>query len=187
MEVAGEVRKDLVIVNQDLCRNLCRKYIVRQLNRNNLNEIASCLPEVQFLNNPAHAVVHAIADALEEESGTQIEQILETLDITAANLEERYDLIMHNLFKDTINWGKIFAYIALSARMVVYCTKSEELQSRIPSLVTLTETVMESRLHQWIERQGGFEPIYSTKDLIHLSQAVQTILFNLSAIDAAFK
>ena len=184
------VRSGMVAVDRDLCKSLARKYVITQLRRNNFNEIANTLPKVKNVNDHVHMVVQEIADTLVEERGGQFEDMLNTLNLDDSSIEHTYDTIMYEMFKDTVNWGKIVTFIAFSAHMAVYCAKTDELQHRVKDIVSWADKVMKEKLEQWIEGQGGLQDFVSHYDTenwrVNLSSAVLALGVTFVAFAGGF-
>ncbi len=160
-----------------LCQHLPRKYIAVQLRRNNFHELASTLPRARFTsNNNIYTSVQEIADTLEEERGVQFDQMLFTMNVNSSNIGQTYDNIMYEMFRDTINWGKIITYITFTAHMAVYCARNNLLRDQVPDIVTWADRVMEEQLEGWIRSQGGLQAFldhYGTADWqVNLSSGV---------------
>ena len=187
-DVGAEERK--AAFDKDLCRSIPTNYIVYWLKRQGFLDLANSLPELQHTSNHVHEVIKEIADTLQEERGLQFKEMLATLDLNADNIEQTYDSIMYEMFKDKVNWGKIIAFIGFTAHIGVHCAGKDSLKEQVPFLLNWADRVMEDQLQSWIEAQGGVQAFvehYDTEDWrVDLSTGVIFAGFALTAVTVGF-
>lgn len=175
-----------LMMDTERCKSLARKYISTQLRRNGFTDIARQLPRVKNPSDHVHEVLKEIADTLDEERGDQFDEMLSVLSLDDRNIEHTYDTIVYEMFKDTINWGKIVTFITFSAHMAVHCAKKEELRPKVQDIVSWTDKEMEEKLQAWIMEQGGLQAFiqhYDTENWrVSLSTAVVGLGMGLAVL-----
>lgn len=174
-----------VIMDTDRCKSLARKYINTQLKRNGFSEIVDMLPRVKNPYDHVHEVLKEIADTLDEERSQQFDDMLRVLGMDASNMEHTYDIIIYEMFRDAINWGRIVTFITFSAHMAVYCARQEKLRHKVLDIVSWTDKEME-KLQSWILDQGGLQAFirhYDTENWrVSLSAAVMSVGVSLAVL-----
>ena len=174
-----------VIQDIDGYKSLARKYISTQLKRNGFSDIVRMLPGVTNPSDHIHEVLKEIADTLDEERRQQFDDMLNVLNMDDDNMKHTYDVIMYELFRDEINWGRIITFITFAAHMAVYCAKQEELRHKVPDIVLWTDKKMEN-LQSWIWDQGGLQAFiehYDTKNWhVSLSSAIMVLGIGLAVV-----
>lgn len=181
MEIASNkhFNRPPVMLDTDRYKSLARKYISTQLRRNGFTEIASTLPRIKNPSDRVHDVLKEIADTLDEERGAQFDEMLRILSLDESNIEDTYDTIVYEMFKDTVNWGKIVTFIAFSAHMAVHCAKQESLRQMVPNIVAWTDREMEEKLQDWILEQGGLQAFIHHYDTENWRVSLSTALMGL--------
>jgi len=177
-------------IDKELCKSIPRNYIVYWLKRNGFVELANSLPVLHYTGNHVHEVIQEIADTLLEERELQFQEMLATLNLTADNIEQTYDSIMYEMFKDKVNWGKIITFVGFTAHFCVHCARSNSLRQKVPNVLDWADGVMNDQLQSWIEAQGGVQAFvehYDTENWrVDLSTGVMFAGLALTAVTAGF-
>ena len=176
-----------IILDIESTKALPRSYIITQLKKKGFTDIANKLPQVSNPENHVHEVLREIADILNEERGEQFEDMLRELaPADYSSLKKTNDMIVYEMFKDEINWGRVVTFIVFSSHIVLYCAQRENLSQNVGDVVNWIETMMEERLHDWIEQQGGWQAFVQHYDneswRVNLSTAILGLGVGLAAV-----
>lgn len=169
------------IFDKETIQSLPRHYIITQLRKNGHADIANKLTPVDNPDNRVHASFSEIAASLEEERAEQFADMLNTLALEDSNLKRTYNTIVDEMFKEHIHWGRIVTFIVFTSNMVLYCARSRSLKHRVPEIMTWTDTVMNEKMHRWIEEQGGWQAFVEHFDLENWRVSLSTLLLGLGA------
>ena len=105
--------------------------------------------------------------------------MLNTLAIQESTLKQTYDTIVEEMFKGQTHWGKMVTFVVFTSHIVLYCAKRENLKHKVPDVVNWTETVIDEKLHRWIEEQGGWQAFVEHFDTENWRISLSTVLLGL--------
>lgn len=86
--------------------------------------------------------------------GDELRNSIDILDISDDNVYDTFHEIILEIFKD-INWGRIMSVMCVATTMASRAIK-ERRMSLVERLEAWLQIVVEERLQDWIEKQGGW-------------------------------
>lgn len=139
---------------EDLC-NFARCYIADQLKRNGHSKLADTLSTFETVGNVFHRLINKIASQLAEERKEQLEEMCFELQISGETLQDTFDAISKEMFRNDIKWGRIVSFIAFSGALAVYCAENS-METFVSKVLKWTESFIEVNLLQWMISEGGW-------------------------------
>lgn len=116
--------------------------------------------------SPAARHLRRVADELIEENRQLFETMCDQLHLTPASTYATFVGIADEIFQTGTNWGRIVAFLAFGATLVVYCASREDLAQLIENIVEWISLYMNQNLGPWINNNGGWVSMFGiTTDL----------------------
>lgn len=107
--------------------------------------------------SPAARHLRRVADELIEENRQLFETMCDQLHLTPASTYATFVGIADEIFQTGTNWGRIVAFLAFGATLVVYCASREDLAQLIENIVEWISLYMNQNLGPWINSNGGWD------------------------------
>lgn len=112
-------------------------------------------------SNPSQAALYLrrVADELIEANRQLFDSMCDRLNLTQTTTYSTFVGIADEMFQSGQNWGRIVAFLAFGATLVVYCAQREDLASLVNNIVGWLSRYMEQNLGNWIDENGGLVSI----------------------------
>lgn len=82
------------------------------------------------------------------------------LHITLDTAYQSFEQVVHELFRDGINWGRIVAFFSFGGALC-FESANKEMEVLIPRIIEWMATYLNNALGPWIQRNGGWEAFVS--------------------------
>ncbi|CAN2390667.1 Bcl-2-like protein 1 [Pristimantis euphronides] len=160
-------------------KNLVQNFICKKLSQKGFNPSCCSDPEPGVLLNGASPSAQvdaqaAIAPPEDTVAGDVLQALLEASDefelryrrafsdlthqlhITLDTAYQSFEHVVHELFRDGINWGRIVAFFSFGGALCFEST-NKEMEVLIPRIIEWMATYLDTALGPWIETNGGWE------------------------------
>ena len=133
-----------------------KSYAIEQLRKNGYTSLAgSVTANFKTHSKMIEHLVNKITNRFADERKEQLEEICFELQISSENLQETFQTISDEMFRNNINWSRIVSFIAFSGALTLYCAE-HNMQSRVPDVLRWIEDFVVERLSMWISSNGGW-------------------------------
>ncbi|XP_044129062.1 bcl-2-like protein 1 [Bufo gargarizans] len=160
--------------NQVLVQNfICKKLLQKGFN------LSCCAdPEPGTLLNGTSPSAQTVAQTAAPPQGAVAEDVLQALLEASEEFELRYrrafsdltcqlhitldtayqsfEQVVHELFRDGINWGRIVAFFSFGGALC-FESANKEMEVLIPRIIEWMATYLDTALGPWIQTNGGWE------------------------------
>lgn len=82
------------------------------------------------------------------------------LHITLDTAYQSFEQVVHELFRDGINWGRIVAFFSFGGALC-FESANKEMEVLIPRIIEWMATYLDTALGPWIQTNGGWEAFVS--------------------------
>lgn len=166
---------------EDLCtiKAFIRHYTVNRLRESTFHHLADALTDFAEPSLAYHALLKRCI-RLAEEKRKEFEDMCNQLNVDE-NLKEVYHSIVVQIFSDAVNLGRILAFVAFSAELVVHCARIGREDRAVEVAGWGTDVETQRRLDQWVREQGGWNQAVSNQPITNVN-AVAAITTTLVAV-----
>ncbi|XP_075032652.1 bcl-2-like protein 1 [Mixophyes fleayi] len=78
------------------------------------------------------------------------------LHITLDTAYQSFEQVVHELFRDGTNWGRIVAFFSFGGALCVE-SANKEMEQLLPRIIQWMTTYLDTSLQPWIQANGGWE------------------------------
>ncbi|XP_018411911.1 PREDICTED: bcl-2-like protein 1 [Nanorana parkeri] len=163
-------------------KNLIQKFVCKKLSRKGFHP--SCCTDIQseiYANGSTptdqvgtrleesppvpltEELLQALMDASEEFELRYIRAFNDLacqLHITPDTAYQSFEQVVHELFRDGINWGRIVAFFCFGGALC-FESADKEMEELLPRIIQWMATYLDSSLEPWIQQNGGWEAFVS--------------------------
>ena len=168
--------------DQFTIKTFVRYYTVNRLRERTFHRLADALTDFAE-PSLAYEALNQRCFKLSEEKREEFEDICNQLNIDG-NLEEMYRSIVVQIFSDAVNLGRILAFAAFSAELIVHCALLGREDRAIEVANWVTDVVAQWRLDQWVHDQGGWYSVSSQSSNDQSGSDVGTVVIIATALAA---
>ena len=97
-----------------------------------------------------------ILDGCEAIFGTQIDGLVQSIDLRDRDMRNNYQCILDVIFDPDVTWGRIISAAAFTYRFAVKAFINEENQMACDSIEWFDEYMMKDPVSQWVNSNGGW-------------------------------
>ncbi|KAK2825273.1 hypothetical protein Q7C36_019200 [Tachysurus vachellii] len=109
------------------------------------------------------ASLEAVKEALRD-SANEFEQrytrafsdMSSQLHITPVTVYQSFASVMHEVFRDSVNWGRIVGLFVFGGALCVECVE-KEMSTLVPRIAEWMTIYLDTNIQPWIQEQGGWE------------------------------
>lgn len=169
--------------SSDEINHLSQSYIIEQLKRYGYKNLAATIGNrIQPPSDISHKIVKKISNQLAEEKKEQLEDICFELQLTADTLNDTFDTISLELFRDGIKWGRVVTFIAFTGALAVYCAE-HSLVDQVANIMSWTESFIHQHLLNWITSSGGWSAFlkHFSDQEVNLNALVPAFIIGMGA------
>ncbi|XP_075702790.1 bcl-2-like protein 1 [Rhinoderma darwinii] len=163
-------------------KNIVQNFICKKLSQKNFNPSCCSESEPGTLLNGTSPTTPAGAQVASPLQVTTAEKVLQALLEASEEFELRYrrafsdltcqlhitldtayqsfEQVVHELFRDGINWGRIVAFFSFGGALC-YESADKEMEVLIPRIIEWMATYLDTALGPWIQTNGGWEAFVS--------------------------
>ncbi|XP_073538911.1 bcl-2-like protein 1 [Phyllobates terribilis] len=163
-------------------KNLVHNFICKKLSQKGFNLSCCSDAEPAVLLNGSSPTAQAGAQAAAPLPDSVAEDVLQTLLDASVEFELRYrrafsdltcqlhitqdtayqsfEQVVHELFRDGINWGRIVAFFSFGGALC-FESADKEMEDLIPRIIEWMATFLDTALGPWIQTNGGWEAFVS--------------------------
>ncbi|XP_077109193.1 bcl-2-like protein 1 [Ranitomeya variabilis] len=163
-------------------KNLVHNFICKKLAQKGFNLSCCSDGEPAILLNGSSPTAQAGAHAAAPLPDSVAEEVLQTLLDASVEFELRYrrafsdltcqlhitqdtayqsfEQVVHELFRDGINWGRIVAFFSFGGALC-FESANKEMEDLIPRIIEWMATFLDTALGPWIQTNGGWEAFVS--------------------------
>ncbi|XP_069808631.1 bcl-2-like protein 1 [Dendropsophus ebraccatus] len=170
------------LMRMDGNKNLVHNFICKKLSQKGFNPSCCSDAEPGILLNGTSPAAQAIAHNAEPLQGVVAEDVLQALLEASEEFELRYrrafsdltcqlhitldtayqsfEQVVHELFRDGINWGRVVAFFSFGGALC-FESANKEMEVLIPRIIEWMATYLDTSLGPWIQANGGWEAFVS--------------------------
>ncbi|XP_066443521.1 bcl-2-like protein 1 [Eleutherodactylus coqui] len=161
-------------------KNLVQNFICKKLSQKGFNPRCCSDPEPGVLLNGtsptavaqtaaplddsvAEDVLQALLEASEEfelRYRRAFSDLTCQLHITLDTAYQSFEQVVHELFRDGINWGRVVAFFSFGGALC-FESANKEMEVLIPRIIEWMATYLDTALGPWIQSNGGWEAFVS--------------------------
>ncbi|XP_056403992.1 bcl-2-like protein 1 isoform X2 [Hyla sarda] len=165
------------LLRMDGNKNLVHNFICKKLSQKGFNPSCCSDAEPGLLLNGTSPTVQASAQDAEPPQGAMPEDVLQALLEATEEFELRYrrafsdltcqlhitldtayqsfEQVVHELFRDGINWGRVVAFFSFGGALC-FESANKEMEVLIPRIIEWMATYLDTALGPWIQANGGW-------------------------------
>ena len=106
--------------------------------------------------SPASSKLRGVADELIDGNRELFDSMCDQLHLTQNTAYPTFVGIADEVFQNGKNWGRIVAFLAFGANLVVHCAQREDLAGFVDNVVEWVVRYMDQNLSKWIDDNGGW-------------------------------
>lgn len=159
-------------------KNLVQNFLCKKLSQKGFNPSCCSDSESVILLNGASPGAQAAAPLRVEVAEDVLQALLEAseefelryrrafsdltcqLHITLDTAYQSFEQVVHELFRDGINWGRIVAFFSFGGALC-FESANKEMEVLIPRIIEWMATYLDTALAPWIQTNGGWEAFVS--------------------------
>ncbi|XP_076460510.1 bcl-2-like protein 2 isoform X1 [Babylonia areolata] len=140
------------VMDVDSSRSVAEDYIRYRLERNGLSWQNG---QRDVTPNEIQRAMRALGDEFESRFSQTFDDMINQLHITPDTAYQTFRTIVHEIFSDGVNWGRIVALFGFGGKLAVRCVQ-QSMPQLVNSIVDWVSVYVDTTLRPWISANNGW-------------------------------